>query len=122
MKILFQASMIVFLFFSSLTLAEHSEHTHEHEELPKTKQVDGTSGADCKNVIDVRVNGLVCDFCARALEKVFGRRDDVLGIDVDLNNGKVSIAMKDGFSIDNDTLTKLIMDSGYNVVEINKGC
>tara|TARA_E500000331_G_scaffold183724_1_gene176890 strand:- start:287 stop:535 length:249 start_codon:yes stop_codon:yes gene_type:complete len=31
------------------------------------------------------VNGLVCDFCARALEKVFLKREAVESIDVDLD-------------------------------------
>ena len=76
----------------------------------------------CEDQIVVQVNGLVCDFCARALEKVFGKRSDVLAIDVDLNQGKVSINMQSGQTIDDATLRELITDSGYNVVAINKGC
>jgi cation transport ATPase len=76
----------------------------------------------CKDEINVKVNGLVCDFCARALEKVFGKRDDVNGINVNMNTGLVKINMKQGQTIDDTTLTKLIVDSGYNVAEILKGC
>ena len=78
--------------------------------------------AACEDTINVKVNGLVCDFCARALEKVFGKRDDVSGINVDLDNGLVKVAMKPGQTIDDETLTKLITDSGYNVAAIDKGC
>lgn len=76
----------------------------------------------CADTINVKVNGLVCDFCARALEKVFGKRDDVADINVDLDNGLVNVAMKPGQTIYDETLTRLITDSGYNVREIQKGC
>lgn len=68
--------------------------------------------------ITVHVFGLVCDFCAQAVEKVFLRRDDVVAIDVDLDNFEVTIDLKDGADIDDETLTQLITDSGYTVNEI----
>ena len=121
MKTLLQVT-IIFLFGISSVWAGHEGHTHKDEELPETKQIQGVEGVACKDIIDVTVNGLVCDFCARALEKVLGKHDDVLGIDVDLDNGKVNIAMKEDKTIDNATLTQLIMDSGYSIVVIDKGC
>lgn len=72
--------------------------------------------------VDVKVNGLVCDFCAQALEKTFGKRDEVESIDVDLDNGVVHIAYKQGQSLPDEEVTKLITDSGYAVDGIEKGC
>ena len=69
-------------------------------------------------IINVSVNGLVCDFCARALEKVFGKREEVDSINVDLDNALVQIFVKENRSIDDDILTELITDSGYNVTKI----
>lgn len=115
------ASMIVSL-AANVSLAEGQMHTHNHEGLTDAVNVKSTQGASCSNLVDVDVNGLVCDFCARALEKVFSKRDEVAGIDVDLDNAKIKIAMKEGLTIDNPTLTQLITDSGYNVVNINKEC
>lgn len=77
---------------------------------------------NCEDVINIKVNGLVCDFCARALEKVFGKREDVAGITVDLDNSLVTVTMKPDQTIDDETLTELITDSGYNVTAIEKGC
>ncbi|MCG8324682.1 MAG: hypothetical protein MI673_04130, partial [Thiotrichales bacterium] len=37
--------------------------------------------------INVNVFGLVCDFCAQAIEKVFMKRQEVSGIKVDLSGG-----------------------------------
>ena len=76
----------------------------------------------CEDTINIKVNGLVCDFCARSLEKVFLKRSDVAGIKVDLGKGLVAVAMKPGSTIDDTTLTKLITDSGYNVNVIERGC
>lgn len=81
-----------------------------------------SADADCTDTINVKVNGLVCDFCARALEKVFGKRENVKDIKVDLDNGNVIITMKPDQTINDETLTELIGDSGYNVSEIKRGC
>ena len=71
--------------------------------------------------IDVEVNGLVCDFCAQAVTKVFKKQDEVVDIDVNLSSKKISVWLKDGMDISDEKLTKLIVDSGYNVVKINRG-
>jgi copper chaperone CopZ len=68
----------------------------------------------------VDVNGLVCDFCARALEKVFGREDAVSDIDVDLDEKIVTINFNDDQTLDDDTITELITDAGYNVEGIHR--
>lgn len=69
----------------------------------------------------VGVNGMVCDFCARALEKVFGEHDAVDNIKVDMDASTVTVNLKDGATLDNDKITSMITDSGYNVREINRG-
>ena len=81
----------------------------------------GNAQAACDNRIDVQVNGLVCDFCAQALDKVFSKRDEVADIEVDLDNAKVVIHLNETGEIADDVLTNLITDSGYNVVGIDRG-
>lgn len=71
-------------------------------------------------VAHVGVNGLVCDFCARSLEKMFGKQDAVDHISVDLDEKLVTINFKDGKTLDDDTITKLITDAGYNVEKIHR--
>ena len=67
----------------------------------------------------VSVNGLVCDFCARALEKVFGKEAAVKSIDVNLDTKIITINFSEGQSLDDERITALITDSGYNVEGIN---
>ncbi len=73
---------------------------------------NGTAYAD--------VNGLVCDFCARALEKVFSRTQGVESIKVDLDKKVVTVHFDEGHNLDDATITKLITDSGYNVRGIRR--
>jgi len=77
-----------------------------------------TAATDCKTGAKATVNGLVCDFCARALEKVFTKNENFDSLNINLDNGLVNISFKEGKTIDDKTLTKLITDSGYNVVSI----
>lgn len=69
--------------------------------------------------VKVDVNGLVCDFCARALEKVFGKQEAVDSININLDEKQIAIHFKEGQSLDDETIKQLITDSGYNVVEIH---
>lgn len=73
-----------------------------------------------EQVIHVSVNGLVCDFCARALGKVFSAQDAVSNIHVDLDKKVVTVNVKAGKTIDDKTLTQLITDSGYSVEGIHR--
>ena len=66
----------------------------------------------------VTVSGLVCDFCARAVEKVFGKQDAVSSVNVDLNAKTIVLGFKDNQNLDDRTITTLITESGYNVVSI----
>ena len=71
------------------------------------------------NVV-AHISGLVCDFCAHALEKVFSKNDNVDRIEVDLNDSVTRIWLREDKSIDNATVTKLIEDAGYNVESIER--
>jgi copper chaperone CopZ len=71
-----------------------------------------------KDEITVYVNGMVCDFCARALEKVFGGEASVEKIDVNLDDGLITVLMKKGQNLGAQKLIELITNSGYDVDRI----
>lgn len=117
----------IIIIFSLLTLLVNittsaEDYKHKHEGILVEKTFPGISDTACEDTINVKVNGLVCDFCARALEKVFGKRHEVSGINVDLDKGSVIVAIKPGMNIDEKIIKQLITDSGYNVTTIDKGC
>ncbi len=119
MRILFFTLLTAFITFTAPAFANHEGHSHsDMTEKDMQKNIAGVKSAD--HVITVQIDGLVCDFCARALEKVFGKRQEVSGIDVNLNTKIVTIGLKKGTDIDDATITKLITDAGYNVVKINR--
>lgn len=113
-------TLLAAILFNTPAFANHTAG-HNHADMTQAdmkKSVPGIEGAD--HTIVAQINGLVCDFCARALEKVFGKRDEVTGIDVNLDTKLVTIGLKKGANIDDATITKLITDAGYNVVEIRR--
>ena len=74
-------------------------------------------------IIKVDVEGLVCDFCAQSIEKVFMKQPGVKVVYVNLDRGNVQIKMADIFEKDEDGISdirikKLFKDSGYNVTSI----
>ena len=77
--------------------------------------------ASC-DTLNIKVNGLVCDFCARAVEKVFGAREEVGSIKVDLDRGQIDLGLKPGRTIDDETVKKLVTDSGYSLVSVDREC
>lgn len=71
-------------------------------------------------LITVDANGLVCDFCARALEKVFMKQKGVSGIDVNLDSGKILISLEKGATMDDAAVKELVTDAGYNIGNIER--
>jgi copper chaperone CopZ len=70
--------------------------------------------------IEVRVNGMVCSMCAQGIQKKFKSRPEVSKLNVDLDNKIVVIDTKDGESLNDDLITKLITEAGYNVASIER--
>ncbi len=68
--------------------------------------------------INVFVNGLVCDFCARSIEKIFKKDDSVSDIEVNLEKMLITIYVNENKILNDKTIKKLINDSGYDVTEI----
>lgn len=73
-----------------------------------------------KSDIVATVNGMVCDFCARAVSKVFGKNSAVDMVYVDLDAGEIHVDLKPGQTLDDETVTKLVRKSGYALVSINR--
>ena len=66
----------------------------------------------------VSVKGMVCDFCARGIEKTFTKDNHVKKIDVDLSKGKVLIAYGKEKKIDYEDVKQKIQANGQNATDI----
>lgn len=71
--------------------------------------------------IVAKVLGAVCDFCAKAMNKTFGKRDDVAAVYVDLDAKTLNLVMKSGATLSDKDLRKLVKKSGYKVDSIMRG-
>jgi copper chaperone CopZ len=68
--------------------------------------------------IEMRVNGLVCGFCAQGIEKTLRRNPATADVVVSLENRLVAVATHDGRDITDAELTKSLKDAGYDVKSI----
>ena len=71
-------------------------------------------------VLSISVNGLVCDFCARSIEKLFSKKESVKSINVNLEEMLITINLKKGKILNDDIIRQVIRDSGYDIKEINR--
>ncbi len=112
-------AVICLLASNSAAFANHEGHPHESSEaaiIKSTKVQNGEIG----ETITVKATGLVCDFCARAMEKVLMKRPEVAGLSVDLTKKTVTIRVNKGSTLDDDTVTTLVKSSGYGIESIER--
>lgn len=77
--------------------------------------------ADTKHTdIAIHVNGMVCDFCAQSVWKVFEDYEQVASVDVDLDTGIVTVHLKPGETLDDAALDKAITYAGYDLVKTER--
>ena len=76
------------------------------------------SASNQSDTVYAHVNGLVCDFCARALEKTISKQESVKSIEVNLTDKIITINFNKGKKLDDSIIKELIEDSGYSVRKI----
>ena len=119
--------LFTFIFWTSINsyAQEHNhdnnEMDHDNHEMDKEKIILQSGSIDPNGVLlTVAVEGMVCDFCAQAIQKVFLKKEEVAGITVDLDNQNVIIALKEDTNITDNVIEDLFINAGYNVSEINR--
>lgn len=70
------------------------------------------------DAVDIKVEGLICEFCAETVEKLFHKRPEVADVTIDLPGQSIHIRYVEGQKLENETLQKMITDAGYEVVHI----
>ena len=113
-------SLSILLFVSTFALANEQDHSnHNHME---SNQIEAQVGSIDPNgtLMTVAVEGMVCDFCAQAIEKVFMKREEVAGITVNLDDQNVIISLKSEKDIENTIIEELFLNAGYNIQTIDR--
>ena len=101
------------------------QHSHNHDvyvqgerlEVDEKRFKKFLDGLSDSQVAVVNVNGMVCDFCARGIEKTFVKDSAVKRIDVDLERGKVLIAYTKEKEINFDEIKDKILANGQNAID-----
>ncbi len=78
----------------------------------------GLTAAVSADTIKATVNGMVCGFCATGIEKTFKAQPEVKTVDVDLENKLVTIQTKQGQTLQDSKIKKLLGNAGYSVVGV----
>ncbi|HUF29406.1 MAG TPA: heavy-metal-associated domain-containing protein [Gemmatimonadaceae bacterium] len=70
--------------------------------------------------IEMKVNGLVCAFCAQGIDKILRKHPATADVLVSLEDRLVAVETRDGRDIDDADLRKALTDSGYDVKSIKR--
>ena len=114
MKILLTLMSVLFLVSPIYVTNSHAEDVYNDDDAGLS------SGKITNNIISVNVNGMVCDFCAQSIEKVFMKRQEVKGIYVNLDNQKVIIYLQKETNIADAVIGTIFEEAGYSVEKINR--
>lgn len=79
----------------------------------------GLTAAVSAETIKATVNGMVCGFCATGIEKTFRAQPEVKAVNVDLEKKLVTIQTKQGQTIGDAKIKKLLGNAGYSVVSVS---
>ncbi len=98
------------------THTTESEHT-AHTKLVKSPEILAalSQGGDAAVV---NVLGVVCDFCAKAMNKTFGKKDEVAAVHVDLDTKTLNLVFAPNQSLSDEAIEKLVKKAGYRTSNI----
>ena len=114
--------LVILLISLLLTFTAHATNCNKEggHSLDEVTTNGVSSGETTDNIININVNGMVCDFCAQSIEKVFMKRIEVKGINVDLEDQRVVIYLEKETDIEDTTISTILEDAGYTVETINR--
>ena len=101
----------------------HEGHAHGAMNMAATiTQTDEVAAALAAGgtPIVADVLGVVCDFCAVAMNKIFGKRDEVTAVYVDLDKKTLSLVIGEGEALSDKQIEKLAKRAGYRIAAIRR--
>merc|ERR1711991_403875 len=84
--------------------ASHSDHAaSDRPLLTRTDDIESALAEGGEPIV-ADVLGVVCDFCALAMNKIFSKREEVAAIYVDLDTKALSLVLAPGASMSDQTI------------------
>jgi len=99
---------------------EHEAHVTGAATLTRTPEIDAALAEGGEPIV-ADVLGVVCDFCATAMNKIFGKRAEVAAIYVDLDTKALSIVTYEQGSLSDEDIGSLAEQAGYRVAAVRRG-
>ena len=132
---MYKLFLITIMLITNTTYAMDNHDNHSHSNHDDSHQHDSQSDVDgsllkldekmyqrfISNIKEgqiaiIDVNGMVCDFCARGIEKTFYRDIMVKKIKVSLESGKVLIAYDNAKKISFEEIANIFLNNGQTAV------
>ena len=66
-------------------------------------------------VYKLYVDGLACPFCAYGVEKKVGGLDGVEKVEIEIEDGLVSVTLADGATLDEATASRAVDEAGFTL-------
>jgi mercuric ion binding protein len=79
-----------------------------------------TSSIASAKTVEMKVNGLVCAFCAQGIEKTLKGFPATAAVFVSLEHRLVAVQLKEGEDIPDAALKKAITNAGYALVSVSR--
>ena len=116
----------------------HEHHDHDHHAsdtghgahdrhqatggpvLTRTEDIESALAEGGEPIV-ADVLGVVCDFCALAMNKIFSKREEVAAIYVDLDTKALNLVLAPGASMSDQTIADLAVQAGYRIAEVRRG-
>lgn len=111
---------------------DHEDHKHDGDDpsaddaaplgapLQRTPEIETALSAGGEPAV-VDVLGVVCDFCAKAMNKTFGKRDEVAAVYVDLDSKTLNLVFKPSMTLADEVIHSLVKKAGYKAASIRRG-
>lgn len=125
----FGAAFLIYCAFA--VVVTYAENSHKHSGHIDETLVDGkklevdpdqfdnfVEGLPQSQIAIVSVKGMVCDFCARGIEKTFRKDKTIQKINVDLSRGKVILAYSMDKEIVREEISHNILINGQNMTDL----
>ena len=64
-------------------------------------------------IVEVKIKGMVCSFCAQGLQKGIGKLEEVEKVEINLPKGYAKITVKKGKKLSMNEVEEIIKDAGY---------
>ena len=120
-------ALLLVLFISSpvSAFAEHDGYEgHGHESKPRVaEEIDPADVSVLASEVVIIVHGIVCSFCSQGVTRNLSKLSFIdkskytKGVKVEIENQKVTIAIKPGATLDLSKISQSILDGGYEPIE-----